>query len=154
MGRCVVCLRAIERPEEARTIHLKESELLAHAFCLLRLRRLACDIYEIPLPVPTLNRPLTLNEFLLVKRPQTDGEVLCCLGLFQLRAESVGVLHEAMIIDQLRYSAFKIKDVTSALREASDTLGYFERHMENGQETFMITKRGIQVAQQLPAVPE
>ena len=153
-GRCVICSRTIERPKEARIIHLRDTEFLAHAFCLLRLRRLACELYETPLPVPTLNRPLTLNEFLLVKRPQTDVEILCCLGFFHQHVESGGVLHEAMIIEKLRYSAFKIKDVPSALCEATDALGYFERQLREDKETFMITKKGREMALQLPKIPE
>ena len=128
--------------------------MFAHAVCLLRLRRLACELYDTASPLPTLNRPLTLNEFLLSKRPRSDIEILCCLAFHLQHHNSKMKVNAKTVQQQLRVSAFKIPDPASALLEGTDKFGYLKR-VENEEPThFVLTEKGLQFVRRLPAEPE
>ncbi|MFX1577526.1 MAG: hypothetical protein ACFFCF_10170 [Promethearchaeota archaeon] len=150
--RCEICLRPIERKADIRIIRLKDSEFLAHAFCLLRLRRLACKLYQTPSPIPTLNRELTLNEFLLSKRPQNDAEIICCIASYLHLTNPKRGLTPSMVKKELRFAAFKITDIKSAFHEASEKLGYLRKHDSLQQEAFIITEKGLSMVKRLPGV--
>ncbi len=153
-GRCVICLGPIDRVVESRTIRLAGSEFLAHGFCLLRLRQLACKLYDAPTSTPTLKRALTLNEFLLSKRPRNASEILCCMAFYLHRRGARTAITASLVQQQLRLSAFKITDIPSALQEASEKRGYLSKRAGRGQGAFVLTDKGLQLVNRLPAMPE
>lgn len=148
--RCEICLRPIERKSDIRIIRLKDSEFLAHAFCLLRLRRLACKLYHTPSPIPTLNRELTLNEFLLSKRPQNDVEIVCCIAFYLHLTSSERGLTASMVEKKLHFAAFKVTNIQSAFHEASEKLGYLRKQDGPQQEAFILTEKGLSMVKRLP----
>jgi hypothetical protein len=150
---CAICSRPIERPEDLRQVQHADKQFCAHGVCLVRLRRLACKLLEIPAPVPTIIRPLTLNEFLLAKRPRTDLEILCCIAYYQQSCKGGGkVLTADFVENQLRFSAYKISNVADALQNALDNYSYFKRKHKNDVEEFLLTEKGIRIVKELPVV--
>jgi len=135
-------------------IRLAESEFLAHSVCLLRLRRLACKMYETPSPIPTLTRPLTLTEFLLSKRPATETEILCCLAFYQRCNASEEGLTAPMVQQQLRLSPYKISNISAALKEAAEKHGCLRNKSNTDREMFVLTEEGLNIIKQLPRAPE
>ncbi len=131
------------------------SEFSAHGFCLVRLRRLACDIIEPASAVPTLIRPLTVNEFLLMKRPQTASEILACIAVYYQKQNGPDfVLTRRIVEDSLQFSAFKIENISKALLEASNKLGFFLWQKTGKLDEFLLTEKGRQLVIQLPEISE
>ncbi|MFW9831402.1 MAG: hypothetical protein ACFFD8_06475 [Candidatus Thorarchaeota archaeon] len=148
---CAICLRLIKRKAELRKVCVGSTEFVAHGFCLNKLRRLACDIDGMTRPMPTLLPPLTLNEFLLAKRPSTAAEILCCIAFFFQESSSPEcLLTVALVEDTLQYSPFKINDIPRVLLTATDSLSYFQRQEVNNREVFILTEKGRRVVKQLP----
>lgn len=101
--------------------------------------------------MPTLTRPLTLNEFLLAKRPQTPSEILSCLGYFlQEQSDTAYVLTLALVEEQLRFAPFKIADIPAALHDASENLALFSRYTEDAVVKYRLTAKGKRMVEQLP----
>ena len=119
------------------------------------MRRLACNIDGMRPAMPTLTRPLTLNEFLLVKRPQNAAEILCCIAFYhQTRNDREFAISNTFVEEQLQLSPFKIADVSAAFQHATEVLEYFTRRTENSLDRFVLTEKGRQVVRQLPPLPE
>jgi hypothetical protein len=104
--------------------------------------------------MPTLMRALTLTEFLLSKRPQTESEILCCLAFYQRCKGPEEGLTASMVQQQLRWSAYKIKNIPAAFQEASERLGYLTRKPDIDQEVFVLTETGLNIVNQLPREPK
>ena len=154
-GFCAICLRQIEHEQELRTIRHEDKEFTAHGYCLTRLRRLACNINGMRPAMPTLTRPLTLNEFLLVKRPRDAAEILCCIVFHhQTQNDQEASISETFVEEQLQLSPFKIADVFAAFQNATEVLGYFVCRTEKGSNNFVLTEKGRQVVNRLPPLPE
>lgn len=154
-GFCAICLRPIEREQELRTIRHEDKEFVAHGYCLIRLRRLACNIDGMRPAMPTLTRPLTLNEFLLVKRPRNAAEILCCIAFHQqTRNDREFAISNTFVEEQLQLSPFKIADVPAAFQRATDVLEYFTCDRESVPDSFVLTEKGRQVVSRLPPLPE
>ncbi len=154
-GFCAICLRQIEHEQELRTIRHEDKEFTAHGYCLTRLRRLACNINGMRPAMPTLTRPLTLNEFLLVKRPRDAAEILCCIVFHhQTQNDQEASISETFVEEQLQLSPFKIADVFAAFQNATEVLGYFVCRIEKGSNNFVLTEKGRQVVNRLPPLPE
>ena len=154
-GFCAICLRPIERERELRTIRHEDKEFTAHGYCLTRLRRLACNIDGMRPALPTLTRPLTLNEFLLVKRPRDAAEILCCIAFHhQTRTDQEMAISKTFVEEQLQLSPFKIADITAAFQNATEVLEYFICRKENGSSYFLLTEKGRQLVSRLPPSPE
>ncbi len=152
---CAICLRPIEREQELRTIRHEDKEFTAHGYCLTRLRRLACNINGMRPAMPTLARPLTLNEFLLVKRPRDAAEILCCIAFHhQTRNAQEVAISKVFVEEQLQLSPFKIADVSAAFQTATEVLDYFICRTQKGSITFVLTEKGRQVVNRLPPLPE
>lgn len=152
---CAICLRPIRREQELRTIRHGGKEFTAHGYCLTRLRRLACNINGMRPAMPTLTRPLTLNEFLLVKRPRNAAEILCCIAFHhQTRNGQEATISKTFVEEQLQLSPFKIADVSAAFQNATEVLEYFIRRIEKGSSSFVLTEKGRQVVCQLPPLPD
>ncbi|MFW9984500.1 MAG: hypothetical protein ACFFCB_07215 [Candidatus Odinarchaeota archaeon] len=138
-----------------RTIRHGDKEFTAHGYCLTRLRRLACNINGMRPAMPTLARPLTLNEFLLVKRPRDAAEILCCIAFHhQIRNDQEAAISKVFVEDQLQLSPFKIADISAAFQIATEVLGYFICRTERGSSSFVLTEKGRQVVSRLPPLPE
>lgn len=153
--RCAICQQPILRVAECRTIHHAGKEFIAHGLCLVRLRRLAFDLLETPSPIPTLTRPYGLNEFLLMKRPRTDVEILSCVAYYrQAKEKSPIALTSIDVEQQLHYTGYKVADIHTAFQQAVDSLGYFKRSLEAGSEYFFLTKKGVQMVEQLPIISD
>lgn len=152
---CAICLRLIEREQELRTIRHEDKEFTAHGYCLIRLRRLACNIDGMHPAMPTLTRPLTLNEFLLVKRPQSAAEILCCIAFHhQTTTDREVAISSIFVEERLQLSPFKIADVPAALKHATEVLDYFNYQKENGPGSFVLTEKGRRIVSQLPPMLE
>jgi len=152
---CAICLRPIEREQELRTIRHEDKEFTAHGYCLTRLRRLACNINGMRPAMPTLARPFTLNEFLLVKRPRDAAEILCCIAFHhQTRNAQEVAISKVFVEEQLQLSPFKIADVSAAFQTATEVLDYFICRTQKGSITFVLTEKGRQVVNRLPPLPE
>ncbi len=105
--------------------------------------------------MPTLARPLTLNEFLLVKRPRDAAEILCCIAFHhQIRNDQEAAISKVFVEDQLQLSPFKIADISAAFQIATEVLGYFICRTERGSSSFVLTEKGRQVVSRLPPLPE
>jgi hypothetical protein len=119
------------------------------------LRRLACNIDGMRPAMPTLIRPLTLNEFLLVKRPRNAAEILCCIAFhYQKRNDREFAISNTFVEEQLQLSPFKIADVPAAFQRATDVLKYFTCDTENVPSNFVLTEKGRRVVSRLPPLPE
>ena len=154
-GFCAICLRPIEREQELRTIRHEDKEFTANGYCLTRLRRLACNIDGMRPAMPTLTRPLTLNEFLLVKRPRDAAEILCCIAFHhQTQNDQEAAISKTFVEEQLQLSPFKIADISAAFQNATEVLEYFICRTEKGSSTFVLTEKGRQIVSQLPPLPE
>jgi hypothetical protein len=152
---CAICSRPIEREQERRTIRHEDKQFVAHGYCLMRLRRLACNFDGKRPVLPTLMRPLTLNEFLLVKRPQNSAEILCCIALYHETCSAREItMSYTFVEDQLQLSPFKIANIPDAFQHATDVLEYFIRDTEGDQSRFVLTDKGRQVVNRLPPVPK
>lgn len=126
-------------------------DFVAHGSCLSRLRQLACELNGKTPPIPTLLRPLTLNEFLLAKRPRTSVEILLCIAYYhQALNDTSFVLTVSLVQSNLEYSAFKIDDIPSALQDATDKLAYFTCRKSNNLEKYSLTEKGRRVVVSLP----
>jgi len=105
--------------------------------------------------MPTLARPLTLNEFLLVKRPRDAAEILCCIAFHhQTRNAQEVAISKVFVEEQLQLSPFKIADVSAAFQTATEVLDYFICRTQKGSITFVLTEKGRQVVNRLPPLPE
>ena len=152
---CAICSRPIERIEELRHVQHAGKQFCAHGICLVRLRRLACKVFDIPAPVPTITRPLTLNEFLLAKRPRTDIEILCCVAYYQQHyMDDEKSLTVDFIESQLLFSAYKISNVAQVLQKAIETYSYFTRSYRDDKEEFLLTNQGVRIVKELPEINE
>ncbi|MFW9986374.1 MAG: hypothetical protein ACFFDJ_07425 [Candidatus Odinarchaeota archaeon] len=150
---CAICSRPIERLEELRHVQHAGKHFYAHGICLVRLRRLACKLFEISAPVPTIIRPLTLNEFLLAKRPRTDIEIVCCVAYYQQQYMSEKKSLTADFIEnQLRFSAYKVANVAQALQKATANYSYFTQSYRIDKEEFMLTDQGVRIVKDLPEI--
>lgn len=119
------------------------------------MRRLACNIDGMRPALPTLTRPLTLNEFLLVKRPRNAAEILCCIAFYhQTRNDCEFAISNIFVEEQLQLSPFKITDVPAAFQHAIDVLEYFTCDTESVPSSFVLTEKGRQVVSRLPPLPE
>ncbi|MFX1563595.1 MAG: hypothetical protein ACFFDP_09855 [Promethearchaeota archaeon] len=149
---CVVCHRRIMQSKELRIIHHGEKQFVAHGACLVRLRRLLCDFLNIPAPTPTITRALTLNEFLLTKRPSEDAEILACLAYYhQTRSGHPVPISKTFVKEQLRYTGYKIQDIDGGLQQAIDQLAYFEPQKKRGKTVYTLTEKGVKRVEHLPA---
>lgn len=98
-----------------------------------------------------MTRPLTLNEFLLAKRPQTPPEILSCLAYFlQKQTQTAYALTLALVEEQLRFAPFKIADIPAALHDASENLALFSQYTEGALVKYHLTAKGKRIAEQLP----
>ena len=105
--------------------------------------------------MPTLTRPLTLNEFLLVKRPRNAAEILCCIAVHhQTQNDHEVAISKTFVEKQLQLSPVKIADISAAFQNATEVLEYFICQTEKGSSNFVLTEKGRQVVNRLPPLPE
>jgi len=150
---CVVCQRRILQPNEQRTIQQGKKKFFVHGACLVRLRRLLREYLNIPAPTPTITRALTLNEFLLTKRPSSDTEILACLAYYyQTSSGNPVLISKKFAKEQLRFTGFKIQDFDESFQCATDNLAYFEVQKKRGRIVYILTEKGTKTVDQLPAL--
>lgn len=153
--RCVLCRELIHDDARLRTITSGNRQFPVHATCLDRLHTMLHDAFDTPLPTPTLTRILTLGEFLLTKRPRTDGEILACIAYYHQAVTAQPVTFTAIVLDEeLRYTGFKIRDFDAALRAARDQFAYLEPFSANGVTRHRLTTRGARLVEHLPATDD
>jgi hypothetical protein len=105
--------------------------------------------------MPTLTRPLTLNEFLLVKRPRDAAEILCCIAFHhQTQNDRAAAISKTFVEEQLQLSPFKIADISAAFQNATEVLEYFSCRTVKGSSSFVLTEKGRQAVNQLPPPPD
>jgi hypothetical protein len=105
--------------------------------------------------MPTLTRPLTLNEFLLIKKPQNDIEILCCIGYYhQICNSQQLIMTTANLEEQLKLSPFKIANIAEALHQATEEFGCLTLQHENGIAYYSLTENGQNVVNQLPKMSD
>jgi hypothetical protein len=150
---CVVCNRRILKPNEQRTIKHGNKEFTVHGACLVRLRRLLRDYFNITAPTPTITRALTLNEFLLTKRPSTDTEILVCLAYYhQTCSGKPYPISKNFVKEQLQFTGFKIQDIDGSLHQSTDQLGYFDLQKRKGKILYILTEKGTKAVERFPAL--
>lgn len=151
-SRCVLCRELIHHGARLCTITSGNRQFPVHAACLDRLHSLLRDAFDSPLPIPTLTRSLTLGEFLLTKRPHSDAEILACVAYYHRGQTNQPVAFTPASLDeQLRYTAFKVRDSQATLRNAVDQLAYLEACSESGMAFHRLTAKGAHLVEHLPS---
>ena len=147
---CAICQQPIRQPAERRTIRYASQEFAAHGSCLFLLRRLLHHALGTPPPTPTLIRSPTLSEFLLIKRPRNPPEILACLAYhLQHQAGHPVPLTPSSIREHLRYTPYKIPNISAALHQAAENLDYLKHHPQTS--TYHLTQRGASLVEHLPS---
>lgn len=151
---CAICKRTIDSDAEKRFIQSAGTNHSVHGVCLMRLRRLACEVDGRAPSIPTLTRTLTLNEFLLSRHPQTEVDTFTCVVYYvQVKTEENEKLTCDRVKHLVQYTAYKIPNLEQVVRKAVNQ-GLVEMCKSENVTHYIITAKGKEVVERLPPMPE
>jgi hypothetical protein len=98
-----------------------------------------------------IERPMTLGEFLVRKKPGTEPEILACLAYFlEKKAGKRVELTASEAVRHLTHTGYKIRDMSTAFIRARERKAYFERVGDDRPIVHRLTQTGAETVENLP----